>query len=139
MKRIISILLLPLIMVGLCCCVVSCNKKPKKEEAARTYKFVKILEDGEQVDNFKAKNDTDALNRYFEMMEKVIIANLGKEDSGIKAMYVISPEGDTLNTNKELIEAVSDKLPSMTAMPVEKASKTPAAPLKPIKPNAPAR
>lgn len=108
MKKILSI-----VMVALLCCVAfSCNEKPAK---LQEYKFVKVTTSGEQVETFEAKNDTDALKQYFKRMEKIIIENLDKQDSGIEAMYVISPEGDTLNTNMELLDAVTKDLPTMTA------------------------
>ena len=75
---------------------------------------MKVTTSGEQVETFEAKNDTDALKQYFKRMEKIIIENLDKQDSGIEAMYVISPEGDTLNTNMELLDAVTKDLPTMT-------------------------
>ena len=108
MKKIVSALLLAVV----CCCVFSCNEKPKG------YKFVKVAADGkEEVENLEAKNDTDALNLYFDRMEKIIVANIGKQEEPYKAMYVISPDGDTLNTNKELLEAVSKSLPTMVPLP----------------------
>ena len=108
MKKIVSALLLAV----MCCGVFSCNEKPK------SYKFVKVTTDGkEEVENLDAKNDTDALNLYFNRMEKIIIANIEKQEEPFKAMYVISPDGDTLNTNKELLEAVTKSLPTMVALP----------------------
>ena len=95
-----------------CCCVISCNEKPK------SYKFVKIVDDGkEEVEDIEAKNDTDALKQYFDRMEKIIVANIGKQEEPFKAMYVISPDGDTLNTNKELLRTVSSSLPVMAPDP----------------------
>ena len=60
----------------------------------------------EQVEEIKAINDSDALKQYFNRMEKIIVENIGKEEEPFKAMYVISPSGDTLNTNEELIKKV---------------------------------
>ena len=111
MKRAVYALLLAVV----CCGVFSCNEKPK------SYRFIKVTTDGkEEVEKIEAKNDTDALNLYFNQMEKVIIENIGKEEQPYKAMYVISPDGDTLNTNKGLLEAVSKSLPTMVAMPEAK-------------------
>lgn len=109
MKKFFSVLLLAVV----CCGVFSCNEKPK------SYKFVKITADGkEEVEKIEAKNDTDALNLYLERIEKIIIANLDKGDEQpFKAMYVISPDGDTLNTNKELLRTVSSSLPVMAPDP----------------------
>ena len=121
MKRIIPILLI----AALCCGVLSCNEKPK------SYRFVKVTNDGkEEVENIQATNDTIALNMYFERMEKIIVANLGKSEEPFKAMYVISPDGDTLNTNEELIEAVMKNVPKLTAPPEDKAAPEEAAPAK---------
>ena len=121
MKKIVSALLLAV----LCCGMFSCTEKAQKtegEESTKSYKFVKVgTDDKESVEEFTAKNDTDALNQYFALMEKVIIDNIGKEDEPYKAMYVISPEGDTLNTNKELLEAVTKDVPRVKAIPLGKA------------------
>ena len=93
-----------------CCCIVGCNEKPK------TYRFVQVNKDGsEKVEDLKAKNDTEALNLYFDRMEKILIANAGKDNSPIEAMYVVSPEGDTLNKNEQLLQAVIKDLPVMAA------------------------
>ena len=112
-------ILLILLTAAACCCVVSCNEKPQKqtEEAVEatldetvTYKFVKVTQNGEEVEDFEAKNDTDALHLYFKMMEKVILENIDKKDSGIEAMYVVSPKGDTLNTDKELMGYIEQEV-----------------------------
>ena len=106
-----------------CCCVISCNEKPK------SYKFVKIVDDGkEEVEDIEAKNDTDALKQYFDRMEKIIVANIGKQEEPFKAMYVISPDGDTLNTNEQLLEAVAKTLPVMAAPAPQPAAEPAAAP-----------
>ena len=118
MKKIISILMVAVV----CCCVISCNEKPK------SYRFVKIANDGkEEVENIEAKNDTDALKQYFDRMEKIIVANIGKQEEPFKAMFVVSPDGDTLNTNQQLLEAVAKTLPTMSA----KATVVPAKPAEP--------
>ena len=107
-----------------CCCMVSCNGNAKVEQAnennaqSTTYKFVKQLVDGEQVKEFQAKNDTDALNEYFKLMEKVIMENIEKHDTTMKAMFVISPSGDTLNTNQELLDAVLKDVPRLMDRPM---------------------
>ena len=119
MKKIVSILMAAVV----CCCVISCNEKPK------SYKFVKIVDDGkEEVENIEAKNDTDALKQYFDRMEKIIVANIGKQEEPFKAMYVISPDGDTLNTNEQLLEAVAKTLPTMAAPAPQPAAEPAAAP-----------
>ena len=118
MNKILSLV----VVAVMCCCVMSCNEKPK------SYRFVQVNKDGsEKVEDLKAKNDTDALNLYFERMEKIIIANVGKEDSPIQSMYVISPEGDTLNTNAELLQAVMKDVPVLVDDPAPAAEEAPAA------------
>ena len=118
MKKIVSVLLLAVV----CCCLFSCNEKPKN------YRFVKVANDGkEEVEKIEAKNDTDALKLYFDRMEKIILANIGKQEEPFKAMYVISPDGDTLNTNAKLLEAVAKTLPTMAPAP-----KTVAVPAEPV-------
>lgn len=111
MKRIIPFILLT--VMG--CYFVSCNG-PAKEQAKQeqpaeaVYKFVQVLPDGsEQVEDLTAKNDTDALNLYFDRMEKILMDNIGKKEQPFKAMYIISPKGDTLNTDEKLMESVMKK------------------------------
>jgi hypothetical protein len=85
---------------------------------------VQVNKDGsEKVEEIEAKNDTDALNKYFVRLEKVIIANLDKKESAIEAMYVISPAGDTLNKNEELLQSVMKNVPVM-ATPAPAAPET---------------
>ena len=85
-------------------CLASCNKVP------RHYQMVQNMSDGKQVvDTFDAENDTVALNMYLDRMSNIIIQNMNKNDSTaakIESMYVLSPEGDTLNTNPELMDAI---------------------------------
>ena len=123
MKKTVYVLLLAV----LCCGTFSCNEKSKStqsEESSvkKSYRFVKVgHDDKESVEEITAKNDTDALNQYFALMEKIIVENIGKEQEPYKSMYVISPEGDTLNTNEELLQAVTKDVPRMKAIPVGKA------------------
>ena len=78
MKKIVCALLLAVV----CCGVFSCNEKPK------SYRFVKVTNDGkEEVENIEAKNDTDALNLYFDRMEKIIVENIGKETQPFKSSW----------------------------------------------------
>jgi hypothetical protein len=107
-------ILAAVMVVAVCCgCLVSCNEKP------RNYKFVKVLQDGkEQVEEFQAPNDTVALNEYIDRMGKMIASSIASgEGSDFKAMFVISPEGDTLNTDEELLKVVSQGLPTMVELP----------------------
>ena len=114
MKKLVFALLLAVV----CCGVFSCNEKPK------SYRFVKVTTDGkEEVENIAAKNDTDALNQYFNLLEKTLIANIEKGVTPYKEMFVISPEGDTLNTKKELLEAFEASLPKMVTLPAGEAPK----------------
>lgn len=102
MKRVLSILLLAAVV---CCGVISCNEKPK------SYRFVTLGKDGkEKVEEFSAKNDVEALKLYFDRIEKIVVENIGKEPT-YEAMYVVSPAGDTLNTNEELLQKVMQDLP----------------------------
>ena len=91
-------------------CMISCNEKPKN------YKFVKRTVDGtEQVEEFQAKNDTDALNIYIDRMAAVVVENFDNPEPKFEKMFVISPDGDTLNTNKELLDHVSKRFQSPQA------------------------
>ena len=77
--------------------MLSCNEKPK------SYKFVKVMPDGKEiVEDLKALNDTAAVKEFFGIMEKMFVENA---ESPYKALYLISPAGDTLNTNEALMEA----------------------------------
>jgi hypothetical protein len=108
MKKLVFALLLAVV----CCGVFSCNEKPK------SYRFVKVTTDGkEEVESIEAKNDTDALYQYFNLLEKTLIANIGKAEVPYKEMFVLSPEGDTLNTNQELLKAFEATLPKMVELP----------------------
>ena len=128
MKKIVSALLLAV----MCCGMFSCTEKTQKvkeEESTKSYKFVKVgADDKESVEEITAKNDTDALNQYFALMERIIIENIGKEEEPYKVMYIISPEGDTLNTNQELLQAVTKDVPRVKAIPVGKVPIPEAAP-----------
>ncbi len=98
MRKIIPAVIIALCMLG------SCNEKPKH------YSFVQNMSDGKQVvEEIDAQNDTVALKMFLDRMSKVIIANMENTDSTsaqIESMFVISPDGDTLNTNQELIQAI---------------------------------
>ena len=101
MKKIIPILIAAIALS----CLWSCNEKPK------SYRFVKKMKDGtEQVEKIEAKNDTDALNLYLDRMSAAIMENLGQKEEPYEAMFVVSPEGDTLNTNEELLKVVMDRV-----------------------------
>lgn len=118
---ILAILLAAACAIGL----MSCNDKPKN------YRFVKVAVDGaEQVEDITAVNDTDALKQYFNRMEKIIVENISKQQEPFKAMYVISPSGDTLNTDKALLESVMKTLPALEAIPGKQQPQR--QPLKPI-------
>ncbi len=120
MKKILFILMAAIV----CCSVISCNEKPKQ------YKFVKVMNDGkEQVEELDAKNDTDALKQYIIRMEKILTTSIAKgEEPDFKVMFIVSPEGDTLNTNKDLLEAVASGLPQMIELPAGEAPATADAP-----------
>ena len=101
MRRIIPILAIAIVLSLLS----SCNEKP------RHYKFVKKLKDGtEKLEKIEAKNDTDALNLYIDRMSAVVVDNLNNPGDQIEAMFVVSPEGDTLNTNEELLKCVMERI-----------------------------
>jgi hypothetical protein len=102
MRRIVPVLAIAIAMW----CLSSCNEKPKD------YRFVKKMKDGtEQVEKFEAKNDTDALNLYLDRMSAAIMSNLEKKQpEAFEAMYVISPDGDTLNTDKALLKSVMERI-----------------------------
>ena len=117
MKKIIPIVLLAALGCSMMGCTTATEDKANKEQTEQAeqaaeivYKFVMVRQDGsELVEDLKAKNDTDALALYIERMEKTVVANIDKEVPPYKEMFVVSPEGDTLNTNEELLKVVTEK------------------------------
>ena len=98
MKKILSAIL----VAALCCGMFSCNEK-----LPQNYKIVKVLNDGkEEVEELQAANDTVALNMYLDKLGKIIVENMDKEEAPFVRMYILSPKGDTLNTNEELLNTV---------------------------------
>lgn len=89
-------------------CLSSCNEKP------RHYTFIQNMSDGKQiVEQIDAKNDTVALNLFLDRMTKAIVDNLEDSDSTsakVESTYIISPDGDTLNTNLELTQAIEKQI-----------------------------
>ena len=130
MKKIIPIVLLAALGCSMMGCTTATEDKANKEQTEQAeqaaeivYKFVMVRQDGsELVEDLKAKNDTDALALYIERMEKTVVANIDKEVPPYKEMFVVSPEGDTLNTNEELLKVVTEKSAN--------GQQTPATPLK---------
>ena len=92
--------------------LTSCNEKPKN------YRFVKVMADGKEVEEkIVATNDTDALKQYLNEMEKIIVINIDKPDAKpFEAMYVISPKGDTLNKDNEMIEKVMKSMANVATV-----------------------
>jgi len=107
LKKFLSMMLLAVV----CCGLYSCN------EAHRSYKIVKVMDDGrEEVEELVAPNDTVALSQFIDRMSKSLVESLQKNnDHPFKEMYIVSPSGDTLNTNKELLNAVTKDVPNVSA------------------------
>ena len=104
MKRIIPALVLALAV----CFTWSCNEKP------RQYTIVKNHTDGNQViEKFVAPNDTVALSQYLDRMSKIVMEAMTDTTGNaakIESMFVISPEGDTLNTNQKLMNVIAEQI-----------------------------
>ncbi len=102
MRRIIPVLIVAL------ACLASCNEKP------RQYKMVQNMADGQQIiEKFEAENDTIALNQYLDRMTKIIMQNIGDttgKTPTIESMFVISPDGDTLNTDEGMMKVIEQQL-----------------------------
>ena len=80
------------------------------------------MPDGKEVvEKIEAENDTVAAKIFLDRMVKTFSQ---PQDAPAKVIYIISPEGDTLNTNKGLMEAAFQQ----TAQPQD--SKV--IPLKPV-------
>ena len=132
MKKIIPIVLLAMLGCSMVGCTSATEEKKVNEEDQPTvlidmseniYKFVMVRQDGsELVEDLEAKNDTDALVLYIDRMTKTVMANIDKEVPPYKEMYIISPEGDTLNTNEELLKIATEKsnnAPQETTAPLK--------------------
>jgi hypothetical protein len=120
MKKLLS----AIVLAALCCGMFSCNEKPPQN-----YKIVKVLNDGkEEVEELVAPNDTVALNMYLDKLGKIIVENMDKEEAPFKKMFILSPKGDTLNTNEELLNEV---MKTSNPVPAPAASAEPVA-LKPV-------
>ena len=94
MKRIIPALIITLTLTVL----ASCNEKP------RNYELIINTMDGKQkVEKLTAKDDTAALKLYLDRMTKSVLEETEKDTTSIQSMFIVSPDGDTLNTNQELL------------------------------------
>lgn len=94
MKRIIPALIITLTLAVL----ASCNEKP------RNYELIINTMDGKQkVEKLTAKDDTAALKLYLDRMTKSVLEETEKDTTSIQSMFIVSPDGDTLNTNQELL------------------------------------
>ena len=111
----------------MCCgCLVSCNEKP------RSYRFVKVMPDGKEVvETIEAANDTAAAKVFLDRMVKMYSQ---PQDTPVQAVFIISPEGDTLNTDQALMEAVFQQ----TAQPQDSQVVPKKIPLKPLDEKLPA-
>ena len=100
MRKLLSAILLAAVCCG---CLVSCSNELPKQ-----YKFVKVLPGGtEEVEEMTASSDTAALKMYLDRMEKILVESLDQGKSQpYEMMFIISPDGDTLNTNEELLRAI---------------------------------
>ena len=116
------------LLATVCCgCLVSCNEKPK------SYRYVKVMPDGKEVvETIEAENDTAAAKVFLERMVKMFSQ---PQDNPAQAVFIISPEGDTLNTNKELMETVFQQ----TAKPEDSQVIPKKIPLKPLDEKQPAK
>ena len=102
-----------IIVAAACCgCLISCNESQQgnKEEAKKlTYRMVTVMPNGRELtEKIEAENDTVAAKQFVDKMTKLIAGN---QQPDFEALYIISPNGDTLNTNLELMEAVMKPLP----------------------------
>ena len=116
------------LLAAVCCgCLVSCNEKPK------SYRYVKVMPDGKEVvETIEAENDTAAAKVFLERMVKMFSQ---PQNNPAQAVFIISPEGDTLNTNKELMETVFQQ----TAKPEDSQVIPKKIPLKPLDEEQPAK
>ena len=91
------------------------------------------MPDGKEVvETIEAENDTAAAKVFLERMVKMFSQ---PQDTPAQAVFIISPEGDTLNTNKELMETVFQQ----TAKPDDSQVIPKKIPLKPLDEEQPAK
>ena len=94
---------------------------------------MKVMPDGKEVvEKIEAENDTAAAKFFLDKMVKMFSQ---PQDTPAQAIYMISPEGDTLNTNKALMEAVVQQ----TAKPEDTKVVPKKIPLKPLDEKQPAK
>lgn len=105
MKHLIHILALFVALSVL----AGCNKQ------SEGYRMVYVSEDGsKKVEKIEAANDTDAVKQYKKIAASIIFGSLGKdEEIPYKDVYVLSPSGEKLNHNKELMKASAGDVEKM--------------------------
>ena len=106
-------------LAAVCCgCLISCNgnDQSNKEEPKKViYRMVTVMPDGRELsERIEAENDTVAAKQFVDKMTKIVSGN---QQPDYEAMYLISPDGDTLNTNLDLMEAAMK--PIVLPAPVE--------------------
>ena len=105
-----------------CGCLISCNgndQSNKEEPKKLIYRMVTVMPDGRELsDRIEAENDTVAAKQFVDKMTKLVAGN---QQPDYEALYLISPDGDTLNTNLDLMEAAMN--PVVLPAPVEEPTK----------------
>ena len=79
-----------------------------------SYRIVYVSKDGsKEIEKIEAKNDTDAVKQFTQKVAAIAFSNLDKEEFPYQDVMVLSPSGEVLNKNKDLMNAVTGNLEEM--------------------------
>lgn len=93
-------------------CMASCGNS--SNEKGDGYRIVFVTKDGsKEVEKIEAQNDTDAVRQFTQKVSTIVFSNLDKEEPPFEDAYVLSPDGDKLNKNEELLKAAIGDIESM--------------------------
>lgn len=110
MKNLFSIFILLLAVFGTAGCGQSGSGQTDDQENKQNdgYRIVYIKADGtEDVEKIVAENDTDAVKQFTDKVTAIAMKSIDEKEPPFKKVVVLSPVGDTLNKNDELIKAAT--------------------------------
>lgn len=100
MKYLSYILIISLAVFSMAGCGCSGNEK------GDGYRIVYVSKDGSKnVEKIEALNDTDAVKQFSKKVSSLVFKNLDKDEPPYEDVYVLSPDGEKLNKNKDLMKA----------------------------------
>lgn len=117
MRNLSYIIILFLAIFGLAACGGSANK-----QGGDGYRIVYVSKDGsKEVEKIEAQNDTDAVRQYTKRVAELAFSNLGQKEFPYKEIQILSPSGENLNKNEEVmraavgdLERIADEAESMS-------------------------